>query len=221
MSESEEMYLVTIAMLNENGVSDPVPLSQVAGKLQVQPVSANQMVRKLERAGLLDYTPYKGVALTAKGWQQASQILRHRRLWEVFLVERLHISPTEADELACRLEHILPSDAAEHLAEYLGKPIVSPAGKPIPEPQSEGRLESGKLLSQLQVGERGRVTRVQADSATRRFMAAEGLYPKTQITITAIGSEGSRLVSTGEGHTINLAAELSNLIHVDKIGPDD
>jgi Fe2+ transport system protein FeoA len=119
------------------------------------------------------------------------------------------------------LEHILPSDAAEHLAEYLGKPIVSPAGKPIPEPQSEGRLESGKLLSQLQVGERGRVTRVQADSATRRFMAAEGLYPKTQITITAIGSEGSRLVSTGEGHTINLAAELSNLIHVDKIGPDD
>ena len=152
MSESEEMYLVTIAMLNEVGASDPVPLSQVADQLQIQPVSANQMVRKLEGTGLVDYTPYKGVALTQDGWRQACQILRHRRLWEVFLVERLHFSPIEADQLACRLEHIFPSDAAERLADYLGSPVVSPDGKRIPDPESDTRVQSGVLLSELKIG---------------------------------------------------------------------
>lgn len=214
MSESEEMYLVTIAMLNEAGAPDPVPLSQVAGELRVQPVSANQMVRKLEGVGLVDYTPYKGVALTAEGWRQACQILRHRRLWEVFLVERLHFSPLEADELACRLEHIFPNEAAERLADFLGKPIVSPSGKPIPDPESGERVEAGILLSKLQIGERGRVTHIQADSATRAFMASESLIPEAQVTIKAIGSDGSRLVRTSEGQAISLAEDLVNLIRV-------
>jgi DtxR family Mn-dependent transcriptional regulator len=221
MSESEEMYLVTIAMLNEAGAPEPVPLSQVAGELQVQPVSANQMVHKLELAGLVNYKPYKGVALTSEGWHQACQILRHRRLWEVFLVERLHFSLSEADQLACRLEHIFPSEAAERLADYLGKPVVSPGGRQIPNAQSDFRAEPGLSLSQLQIGERGRVIHIQADSATRGFMVAEGLSPDAQIDITAIGSGGSRLIRTGKGHTLNLAEELSNLIRVEKLPTDE
>jgi DtxR family Mn-dependent transcriptional regulator len=105
MSESEEMYLVTLARLNEAEGKDPTPVSRLAEELAVLPVSVNQMIHKLEESGLVKYTQYKGVTLTETGIRQANNILRSRRLWEVFLVERLHYIPDEAESLACRLEH--------------------------------------------------------------------------------------------------------------------
>ena len=101
MSESEEMYLITIARLFEGGVEDPVSVSRIAGELSIQPVSANQMVHKLVEEGLVEYFPYKGVSLTPKGQAAAQQVLRGRRLWEVFLVNHLELSPGEADAMAC------------------------------------------------------------------------------------------------------------------------
>ena len=92
MSESEEMYLVSISRANEK-MDGPVPLTRLASELDVQPVSVNQMVKKLEEAGKVIYVPYKGGSLSAKGKKQALHILRHRRLWEVFLVEKLHFTP--------------------------------------------------------------------------------------------------------------------------------
>jgi len=99
LSENEEMYLVVIAKLNERDGGGPVALAKVAHELAILPVSANQMVRKLEKIGLVSYAPYKGVELTESGSLIASRILRQRRLWEVFLVEHLYLMSTEAEEL--------------------------------------------------------------------------------------------------------------------------
>ena len=84
ISESEQMYLITIARLIENGQSEPIPLSDIAKQMSVLPVSVNQMVRKLEGSGFLDYLPYKGVEFTNLGKEIAFRTLRNRRLWEVF-----------------------------------------------------------------------------------------------------------------------------------------
>ena len=73
MTESEEMYLVTIARLKETELEGPVPLSQLASELEVLNVSVNQMVRKLEETGLVVYLPYKGVDLTESGVQLAGR----------------------------------------------------------------------------------------------------------------------------------------------------
>ena len=67
MSEAEEMYLIALARLGEQGVQGPVPLAQLAQELSVLPVSANQMVHKLKQEGILDYVPYKGVELKPEG----------------------------------------------------------------------------------------------------------------------------------------------------------
>ena len=131
------MYLVAIAKLNERGYKSPVALAKVANELEILPVSANQMIRKLEKYGLVTYTPYKGVELTVAGSQIASQILRQRRLWEVFLVEHLRCTINEADEITCRLEHIFPEAEAERLAEFLEYPRVAPSGNLIPDLSTE------------------------------------------------------------------------------------
>ncbi|MCK4314914.1 MAG: hypothetical protein KAX24_04005, partial [Anaerolineae bacterium] len=58
LSESVQMYLVTIARLRVNG--QPVPLSQLAQALSISPVSVNEMCRKLQDQELVVYRPYKG-----------------------------------------------------------------------------------------------------------------------------------------------------------------
>ncbi|CAG0983437.1 Diphtheria toxin repressor [Anaerolineales bacterium] len=213
MSESEEMYLVTLAMLAEAGTELPTPVSELANRLGIQPVSVNQMVRKLEETSLVVYTPYKGIALTPEGQSRALRILRHRRLWEVFLVENLRVLPDEADELACRLEHILPSDAAERLAGFLGNPMISPQRKPIPKLTANESLSSDILLSQLKINQQSQITKIDADSAVQNFLSTEGLKAGVTVTVIGIGNAGAILVSA-DGCSVYLAKNVANCIWV-------
>jgi DtxR family Mn-dependent transcriptional regulator len=213
MSESEEMYLLTVAMLVEAGAEDPIPVSRLAQELAIQPVSANQMIRKLEASGMVLYTPYKGVTLTQKGERRALHILRHRRLWEVFLVEDLKMTPGEANELACRLEHILPPEVAERLAGYLGYPTVSPQGKVIPDQTARDIPPRDVLLSQLSVGQRSQVLEVNTDVAARTFLAGEGIQSGAVITVLGIGNAGAILVDV-DGRSVYLEQGLAQKIRV-------
>lgn len=198
MSESEEMYLITIARLVEQGVETPVPISQLASELSIQPVSANQMVHKLVEEELVEYLPYKGVQLTGAGQTIALQVLRDRRLWEVFLVEHLELPPSEADALACRLEHITSQGVADRLARFLGHPQVTRQGLPIPKMNGEVAGRRVQPLRQLAAGEAGEVTGIEADPATRAFLEAEGLYPGLTVRPLAIGGRGAMLVEVGD-----------------------
>jgi DtxR family Mn-dependent transcriptional regulator len=214
MSESEEMYLVSIARLLESGVDGPVPLSQLAGELDVLSVSANQMIRKLEENGLVIYMPYKGVELTEKGRAKAFQVLRYRRLWEVFLVEHLKMLPAEAAEMACKMEHDLPSIAAERLAEYLGNPQFTHNGKPIPAEGAHSRPAIDLPLAFLGIHRPGQVSRISADPQTLSFLAADGLVIGADISVEAAGSRGNLLVQTAGEKRIHISAAVADLIRV-------
>ena len=212
MSESEEMYLITIAGLSEQAPDAPVPLSQLAAQLSVQTVSANQMIRKLAEAQLVHYEPYKGVELTGSGWQQAWHVLRHRRLWEVFLVEKLHLSLDEADALACRMEHITPSEVANKLSDFLGNPLISPQGKPIP---SGSAASSVPLypLSSLSAGQTAHLVFGDIQPAVQKFLESEGLRPGTEVLVLGTGSTGAILLRAGN-HYLHLDPTLAQSLFV-------
>jgi DtxR family transcriptional regulator, Mn-dependent transcriptional regulator len=219
LSESEEMYLATIARMQESGHSAPAPLSHLAEELAVLPVSANQMVRKLEDAGLVTYTPYKGVDLTEKGASEALRILRHRRLWEVFLVENLKYTPEEADHLACRLEHTLPPEAAERLADFLGNPAESPSNKPIPAAQAREAPPGYISLSQIALNTTAQVMEISADPVERSFLEQQGLRCGARLSLIATASSGDLLIRTDSGCKILMAAELTRVIRIKPDGP--
>jgi len=215
MSESEDMYLLTVAKLVEAGAPAPIPVSRLAQELSIQPISANQMIRKLEEAGWVRYTPYKGVTLTVEGEGLALRTLRHRRLWEVFLVDKLKMTPDEADELACRLEHVLPAEVAERLAGFLGHPTTSPRGMPIPDLGTATGLPEDTALSQVEAGRGGQVMRVEAEGAVQAFLAGEGVRPGARIMVSGRGKEGTVLAEV-EGEAIYLAREVAEKIWVRK-----
>ena len=212
-SESVEMYLITIALLGEEGLSGPVPLSRLAEELSVQSVSANQMIRKMDEEGLVNYLPYKGVELTEKGRQSANHILRYRRLWEVFFVERLGLSPGEAEALACRMEHDTTLKVSERLATYLDDPTASPSGKVIP--SGEGQLfpEQSLRLSDLKVGQEGEILAFLGDDTTTNFLRNEGLELGARVVVEAVSNSESVLVSVGRKR-ISITKAIADMIKV-------
>ncbi|MCB2178893.1 metal-dependent transcriptional regulator [bacterium] len=212
-SENAEMYLVTMAMLEESGASMPIPIPRLAEALEVQTVSANQMVRKLEEDGLVSYLPYKGVSFTEEGSQLVQTILRHRRLWEVFFVEKLGFSPGRADALACRVEHITEPDVAARLAELLDHPTTSPTGKRIP---SAGKLTANIScisLTNLQPGIEATVYALNVEDVTAAYLMAEQLSPGASLMVDAVSSSGAVLVTVGS-RKLSLSEEIANQILV-------
>ena len=213
MSESEEMYLITIARLVEQGVEEPVAISRLAEALSIVSVSANQMVHKLAEEGWLEYLPYKGVKLTAKGQHVASKVLRDRRLWEVFLVERLQFSSNEADTLACRLEHITPKKLAYQLAAFLDFPAVSPQGRPIPGLKIEATGEMAQSLVELTVGQTAVITQVGGDPATAAFLGTQGIRPGAELRLLAVASGQEMLLQVGDNR-IHMSDDVANDIFI-------
>lgn len=213
-SESEEMYLITIAMKVEEGHEGPVPVPHIARALGVSRVSANEMVKKLAGRGLVEYTRYKGVSLSPSGERIARAVLRRRRLWSVFLSERLGLSPQAADTVACEFEHITPADVAQRLAEFLGDPTVSPQGKPIPAAQNQPAPEPTSCpLNRAQVGRRVEVVAVNEDHAGRSFLAEQGIIPGASITVLGVAEGGACLVETDRGR-VHISGDLSRTVEV-------
>jgi DtxR family Mn-dependent transcriptional regulator len=213
MSESEQMYLITTAMLIEDGMEQPVPLPALAQARSIMPASVNQMVRKLADEGLVTYIPYKGIALTAAGTAIATRILRYRRLWEVFLVKKLKLALASADQLACRLEHLTTDDVADRLSEYLGDPQLSPQGKPIPRALRDEEVNPVLCINQTRVGQRSRVTQLSGEGVAKKFLQGEGILPGAPLTLMALGGDGSVLLEV-EGRLTHLSASIADAVIV-------
>jgi DtxR family transcriptional regulator, Mn-dependent transcriptional regulator len=130
-SFTEENYLKSIYKLHALG-SGKVTNITIAGLLKVNPATALEMIRRLDKKRLLDYDKKNGILLTSNGKKIAINTIRKHRLWEVFLAEKLEFSWDEIHEIAEQLEHVQSDVLTERLDKFLGFPDVDPHGDPIP-----------------------------------------------------------------------------------------
>lgn len=211
LSESMEMYLVTIARLRKDG-RHPVPLSQLAEALSVTPVSINEMCRKLQDSGYLVYRPYKGALLTETGEKFANHILRRHCLWEVFLVEKLHFGYQEASEAACALEHVIKDEVIDRLDEFLDFPTVDSRGLPIPTPDGKVRKQKTIPLSKMPVGRGGHVLQCNVSEEVKNFL--EQYHIHTGMIVTVIAAGGNEVLVKANNAQITLSNDITEKIIV-------
>ncbi len=211
LSESMQMYLVTIARLRVN--DQPVPLSQLADDLSISPVSVNEMCRKLQDHELLVYQPYKGASLTPEGERQGNYILRRHRLWEVFLVNKLGLDYDQSHDVACQLEHATPELLANRLDAFLEYPASNPRGEPIPRADASLAKRESLPLSKLSTGQQGHVIRCDANEAASAFLNEQGVRPGAVFDVVATADD-SLLIQAGEAH-ISLARSLADTVQVE------
>lgn len=98
MTSGKEDYLKAIYIISED--HELVSNKELSDMLHVSPSSVSEMIMKLQKEGYVDYTAYKGSKMTRKGRREAGKLFRFHALWEVFLVEKLHFSWSEAHEQA-------------------------------------------------------------------------------------------------------------------------
>ena len=125
----------------------------------------SDMLKKLATKELVSYQKYQGVLLTDKGIRIAKMIVRKHRLWEVFLVEKLHFSWDEVHEIAEELEHIKSEKLINKLDAFLDFPAFDPHGDPIPDVNGDVKKVNKLLLSDSELNKEYRCIGVKDSSS--------------------------------------------------------
>lgn len=127
---NREDYLRALYVLEEEkGRLKSVDLAKY---LNISKPSVSEMIRELNKEGLIFYEKYSKLKFTAKGQKIARKLTSKHRIIEVFLKDILKINSKCIHEEAHRLEHAFSDKSIDKLRKMLGNPEKDPHGKPIP-----------------------------------------------------------------------------------------
>ncbi|MDQ6601708.1 MAG: metal-dependent transcriptional regulator [Chloroflexota bacterium] len=183
-SQSEQDYLKAIYHLTYGEAKEQTGPTAMAEWLGFSCASATNMVKKLAERGLVTHSPYHGVALTATGEKVALEVLRHHRLLETYLSERLGVPWEQVHAEADRLEHALSEDLEARLDAALGYPTTDPHGAPIP--TKEGIIIAPPTQRLWHVAPGSTVVVVEVadeDAALLTYVANLGLVPGATVEV--------------------------------------
>ena len=213
LTPAHEDYLKAIYLLASRGVE--VSNSALAGQLGVAPASATNMVKKLCDLGLVRYEPYQDIALTDAGELVALEVLRHHRLLELYLHDKLKLPWDQVHEEAERLEHVLSETLEDAIAAALGDPTVDPHGDPIPTKDGKVETVSGVPLSIAELRRPYVVVRVLLQDPERLvYLGSMKLYPNSAVTVLKRAPFAGPLLIEVEGEHHALAHDLAEFIVV-------
>ena len=213
ISSASQDYIKAILALELAG--EPATTSALANRMGVSAPSATGMAKRLAELGLVERTPYRGVALTDVGRRAALEVLRHHRLLERYLVETLGLPLDEVHGEAERLEHVLSEELEARIDEALGFPTHDPHGDPIPDRNLQLTTTPRRSLIDLAAGEKGTIASVPDGDAERlRYLAGLALIPGQDVELATLEPfDGPAIVRTSTGeHAI--ARTLAALIRI-------
>jgi DtxR family Mn-dependent transcriptional regulator len=206
---AEENYLKSIYHLSLN--SSSVSTNQLAALLNTKASSVTDMLKKLADKGLINYTPYQGVSLTATGERIAVNIIRKHRLWEYFLVEKLDFKWDQVHEMAEELEHISSTDLIDRLEKFMGYPKFDPHGDPIPDCNGLIQVHQLKAVSSIGINEGGVICGVR-DHSTQflQYLEKQELTIGKTILVTEIIEFDHSVVLESAHRHIQISRDVAN-----------
>ncbi len=187
-SQSEQDYLKAIYHLTYGEAKERTGPAALAEWLGFSCASATNMVKKLTERGLATHSPYQGVALTETGEKVALEVLRHHRLLETYLSERLGVPWEKVHAEADRLEHALSEDLEDRIDAALGHPTTDPHGAPIPTKEGIIVAPATQPLATTLPGTTVTVTAVADENpALLTYVADLGLVPGATVEVLRKG----------------------------------
>lgn len=200
LTPAHEDYLKAIYLLQSRGLE--VSNSALAGDLGVAPASATNMVKKLADLGLVEYSPYQNMTLTASGEKVALEVLRHHRLLELYLYDKLNLPWDQVHDEAERLEHVISEALEDAMAAALGDPTIDPHGDPIPTKEGYVEKVGGILLSAAEPMRTYRIVRVLMQDPDRLvYLGTMRLYPHAEVQVLKRSPfAGPLLIEVGGEH---------------------
>jgi len=202
LSHEAEEYLEAIYKLQKRrGIART---KELAEELKVVPGSITNTIAHLEKRGLVERTPYRGVRLTAKGEKLALAIIRRHRLAERLLTDLLEADWSDVHENACKLEHALTEDVLFLLERRLGYPKFCPHGNPIPTENGEVSDVECCPLTSMAVNQTCIVVKfLDERKKTLLSLASKGIKPKVPLHIVKIEQDHLVLCIAGKERTVS------------------
>ncbi len=206
---TEENYLKAIYHLSLQ--SSSVSTNQIAASLNTKAASVTDMLKKLAEKGLINYTKYQGVTLTAAGEKIAVSIIRKHRLWEYFLVEKLNFKWDEVHDVAEELEHISSKELVDRLDDFMGHPKYDPHGDPIPDSNGLFKTHELKPVATLVINENGIISGVRDHStAFLQYLERMQLTIGKKIKVTEINDYDHSVILQVEDKKVHISREVAN-----------
>ena len=207
--DATEMYLRTVWELEEERIT-PIR-ARLVERLGLSAPAVSETVARLEEEGLMRIGADRTLALTDKGRELATSVMRKHRLAELLLTEVIGMDWAHVHNEACRWEHVI-SDAAEaRIAAVLGDPAVCPYGNPIP--GSDTPPEPIELLTMADAARQGdqvvvqRISeRLQSDVDALSFIRNHDLLPGRTLALSE--DAGTVVVDGGRVRVPSAVAEL-------------
>ena len=214
---TKENYLKALHYLHQKNIH--ISLTELGKKMGVSKPTVNDMVKKLQANGWVNYERYKPIKLTDEGKKTAAFIVRKHRLSEMFLVKIMGFGWEQVHDIAEELEHTKSDILFDRMDELLGFPIVDPHGSPIPDKEGNFFKQNYKLLSQ--VHEKSKViVKGLRDSSTDLLLLLnkKELVLGTEVYIKYVESFDKTVTISYAGHTdVSLSESVSSRLFVEVI----
>ena len=177
----KEDYLKIIFELG--GSHKKVSNKEISLGLGIAAGSVTEMISKLADEGLVVHEPYAGIFLTEKGQKYAAELVRKHRLWETFLVDKLHYNFADVHSEAEILEHQTSDRLATALDAFLQHPDHCPHGGVIPSANGKFPDVTHRLLADANDGEKVELERFLDNHELLTYLEELGLRPQEQVTV--------------------------------------
>ncbi len=117
ISASLEDYLEVIYILEKK--HNIARAKDIAERMNVQKSSVTGALKILASKGLVNYKPYSQITLTRRGRKIAEEVAKRHEILREFFETVLKLSLEEAEENACKIEHVIHVDAIKRLTKFL------------------------------------------------------------------------------------------------------
>jgi len=190
---SVDEYLETIYFLAfpigeyaPQGSRTPTLAARVAEMLGVSRASAGEMLKRLEREGLVRRGQHKEALLTRKGRARAEKVVRKHRLIERLLTDFMGYTAAEAHVHADEIGESFSDDMIERVAKKLGNPERCPHGWPVDPQVEQAENEELKPLAALDEGSKATIVRLaEHDGELLHWFYDQGFEPGRKLQMTA------------------------------------
>lgn len=190
-----EEYTETIFELAEDGID--VIQARVAERLGVSRPAVSEMVRRMDREGLVTVADDGVIALTELGRGLATTVVRRHRLAERFLTDILQLGWADAHHEAGRWEHVISPVVELAMIRLLDDPTTCPHGNPIPG-SNYTVPDRSTTLQEVGAGTDFVVHRIPEElefqDGQLEYLEEAGLIPGREGRVLSIGPEGTTTV---------------------------
>lgn len=116
LTSSLEDYLETLYFIYKK--NNIVKAIDVARALNVSRASTTEALKKLAEKKLINYGRYNAISLTQEGIEAAKEVAKRHNSLFIFFEKVLGARHDEAQENACKIEHIISKDMLARIEKF-------------------------------------------------------------------------------------------------------